>query len=291
MIVHAFKSSEEFNAHQEKQKEIDKTKKYRSTSFLNRGQWSIAQNFKVFSSHVARAIAGTSVPDRPQFKLEYNRMPKNPVALLVGDPVTKFFSACREDRIPPLEAIKTLKTGEFPSLHFLPQTRYLQGHDQPVYAWLAPEHVNDFWQTLDLGAPPVIYSQDQKAEDSELLPALREIYAEDFDLHASITKPGQVVTKKTEYPRLASMLENFYNSSARFFRSGFTTTSPEILATREATCRACDQWDAAALNGTGRCRKCGCSSWAKLRMATERCPLGKWEAVTPAPEVLTGARE
>lgn len=157
-----------------------------------------------------------------------------------------------------------------------------------MHAWLAPEHVNAFWQTLDLGTPPVIYSH-QKAEYNDLLPALREIYAEDFDLHASITTPGQVVTKKTEYPRLASMLGNFYNSSARFFRSGFATTPPEIIATREATCHECPEWDATALNATGRCRKCGCSTWAKLRMATERCPMGKWEAVTAVPEALTAA--
>lgn len=89
----------------------------------------------------------------------------------------------------------------------------------------------------------------------------------------------------------AEMVERFWQATAKFARSGFATTPPEILATREATCRACPEWDAAALNATGRCRKCGCSTWAKLRMATERCPLAKWEAVTPAPEVLTGARE
>jgi len=66
----------------------------------------------------------------------------------------------------------------------------------------------------------------------------------------------------------------------RFIGSGFKSTPPEALAAREDTCRACPEWDAAALNNTGRCRKCGCSTWAKLRMATERCPLGKWEAVS-----------
>jgi predicted Zn-ribbon and HTH transcriptional regulator len=71
----------------------------------------------------------------------------------------------------------------------------------------------------------------------------------------------------------------FGNSALNFASSGFATTPPEALATREATCRACPEWDAAALNATGRCRKCGCSTWAKLRMATERCPIGKWEAV------------
>ena len=70
----------------------------------------------------------------------------------------------------------------------------------------------------------------------------------------------------------------FKNAAVKFLRNGAPTTPPEALATREATCRACLEWDAAALNNTGRCRKCGCSTWAKLRMATERCPLGKWEA-------------
>ena len=69
------------------------------------------------------------------------------------------------------------------------------------------------------------------------------------------------------------------NAGHRFARAGFAPTPPEALAAREAICRACPEWDAAALNNTGRCRKCGCSTWAKLRMATERCPLGKWEAV------------
>jgi predicted Zn-ribbon and HTH transcriptional regulator len=76
------------------------------------------------------------------------------------------------------------------------------------------------------------------------------------------------------------MLKAFNSSAHRFARSGFLTTPPEILAEREATCRACPEWDAQALNATGRCRKCGCSTWAKLRMATERCPLSKWEAVS-----------
>ena len=79
----------------------------------------------------------------------------------------------------------------------------------------------------------------------------------------------------------AELLSQFGLSVANFSLSGFTTTPPDILATREATCRACPEWDADALNNTGRCRKCGCSTWAKLRMATERCPIGKWDAVAP----------
>ena len=78
-----------------------------------------------------------------------------------------------------------------------------------------------------------------------------------------------------------AQMRSAINAGHRFARAGFATTPPEALATREATCRACPEWDAQALNSTGRCRKCGCSTWAKLRMATERCPVGKWEAVAP----------
>jgi hypothetical protein len=85
----------------------------------------------------------------------------------------------------------------------------------------------------------------------------------------------------------ACKIQRAFNALHGFAVSGFTTTPPEILAEREATCRACPEWDSAALNNTGRCRKCGCSTWAKLRMATERCPIGKWEAAEPRPE--TGA--
>ena len=82
-------------------------------------------------------------------------------------------------------------------------------------------------------------------------------------------------------PPITRQIPTALRAVARFAHSGFATTPPEILADRESTCRACDEWDAAALNATGRCRKCGCSTWAKLRMATERCPLGQWEAIEP----------
>ena len=84
--------------------------------------------------------------------------------------------------------------------------------------------------------------------------------------------------------RRAQILARFGSAAHRFARAGFAVTPPEAIATREATCRACPEWDAQALNNTGRCRKCGCSTWAKLRMATERCPIGKWQAVDKTPE-------
>ena len=89
--------------------------------------------------------------------------------------------------------------------------------------------------------------------------------------------------KKYGIERCAQMFSALAEATKKFINSGFQVVAPKVLSEREATCRACEWWDAAALKGTGRCRKCGCSTWAKLRMATERCPIGKWEAHLTSP--------
>jgi hypothetical protein len=88
-----------------------------------------------------------------------------------------------------------------------------------------------------------------------------------------------MIDKSMEIEEVRARILSVMQATRRFARTGFASTHPKALAAREATCRACPEWDAAALNNTGRCRKCGCSTWAKLRMATERCPLGKWEVI------------
>jgi hypothetical protein len=87
-------------------------------------------------------------------------------------------------------------------------------------------------------------------------------------------------------PSLPQQATSLGKALVNWTASGFAPTPPDILATREATCRACPEWDAKALNNTGRCQICKCSTWAKLRMSTERCPIGKWEALRPAPDAV-----
>jgi hypothetical protein len=77
-------------------------------------------------------------------------------------------------------------------------------------------------------------------------------------------------------PNFAAQVKSATSAAMRFAKSGFPKTDPDTLSVRIETCRSCDLWDAAVMRGTGRCRKCGCSTWAKLRMASEKCPLGKW---------------
>jgi len=83
-------------------------------------------------------------------------------------------------------------------------------------------------------------------------------------------------TEHSRLPSAADMAANLARSALRFGRSGFTLADAETLASRQSVCRSCEQWDAAGMAGTGRCRFCGCSTQAKLRMASEKCPLGKW---------------
>lgn len=74
-------------------------------------------------------------------------------------------------------------------------------------------------------------------------------------------------------------LNSFIRSSISWMRSGFNVIDNFNLNKRFQICITCEFWDKNSFRGTGKCNKCGCSTWAKLRMATERCPIGKWEAV------------
>lgn len=56
---------------------------------------------------------------------------------------------------------------------------------------------------------------------------------------------------------------------------GFPVVSDAVLFERSCHCALCPSWDAIK----GRCLSCGCYS-LKHHMATERCPLGKWPAVS-----------
>lgn len=98
--------------------------------------------------------------------------------------------------------------------------------------------------------------------------------------------PEHAAQVKANPPSLPQQAASLGKSLLNWTTSGFAPTPPEILAAREATCRACPEWDSSALNATGRCRKCGCSTWAKIRMASESCPLGKWEALRTAPDAV-----
>lgn len=60
---------------------------------------------------------------------------------------------------------------------------------------------------------------------------------------------------------------------------GKDKTPPDILKRRQSVCNSCDQKTAALKGITTKCTACGCVLPAKQRIASERCPLGKWDNI------------
>ena len=61
-----------------------------------------------------------------------------------------------------------------------------------------------------------------------------------------------------------------------FAASGFKKSNDDKINERKSICNSCDKWDLNGFNGSGRCLLCGCSTWAKIRMESEKCPIDKW---------------
>jgi hypothetical protein len=77
-------------------------------------------------------------------------------------------------------------------------------------------------------------------------------------------------------PSLRTKFRSLTRSLSEWAAAGFKVVSQEQFDTRINECRICPHWDPDAMRGTGKCRKCGCSTQAKLRLATAKCPIGKW---------------
>jgi hypothetical protein len=93
------------------------------------------------------------------------------------------------------------------------------------------------------------------------------------------TPVPKLSTDEKSYPGITQMTQSALGSMVGWIKSGARKVSQEVIDSRLSICSSCEWWEAKALKNTGRCIKCGCSTWAKLRMATERCPTGKWGPV------------
>lgn len=77
-------------------------------------------------------------------------------------------------------------------------------------------------------------------------------------------------------PTLMQKAKSATYSALEWARAGFPVVSDEEYAKREAICLACPFFDASAFFGDGKCTQCGCDFKLKSKMATEKCPEGKW---------------
>lgn len=88
-----------------------------------------------------------------------------------------------------------------------------------------------------------------------------------------------LVSKNHESPGLTEMVTSFSGDMLKWASAKFARATQQEIDERLATCRACDWWDPKAYGGTGKCRKCGCSTWAKIRLKTSSCPIGLWNRI------------
>ena len=98
---------------------------------------------------------------------------------------------------------------------------------------------------------------------------------------------------KQDLPSLATMAGNAVQSAGRVARAYFSgkkiLVTPEVKAARLEVCNSCEKvFRHPKYPERIRCTVCGChmaESWlsapgfSKTELATESCPLGKWEAV------------
>lgn len=86
----------------------------------------------------------------------------------------------------------------------------------------------------------------------------------------------KLVPEQYESPSLTEMVTSFSEDMLKWASANFALASQEEMDQRLNICRSCEWWNAEAYKGTGRCRKCGCSTWAKIRVKTSGCPIGLW---------------
>lgn len=112
--------------------------------------------------------------------------------------------------------------------------------------------------------------------EASALPRLPKAYSDDLLAHGSLKHNGQIL----EIDNLiysAIVAKHTKSASKRVSKAlldwvskGMPLTSPEELKRRQETCNACEHFTGS------KCKLCGCFTEAKLRMATEVCPIKKW---------------
>ncbi len=85
-----------------------------------------------------------------------------------------------------------------------------------------------------------------------------------------------IVAAPPQDPSLLEKAKSLALATEEWAKSGFKKVDELQLQDRLDICQGCEFWDQSGFAGTGKCKKCGCSTQAKLRMATSKCPIDKW---------------
>jgi hypothetical protein len=103
-----------------------------------------------------------------------------------------------------------------------------------------------------------------------------QAYANDLLAHGTLRHGGQVLhidnaiyaALRVKHGRSAPT--RLVTALTNWVAKGMAFTPSEELTKRQETCKSCEHFTGS------RCKLCGCFTEAKQRMATEKCPIGKW---------------
>jgi hypothetical protein len=102
----------------------------------------------------------------------------------------------------------------------------------------------------------------------------RAIYISDKKYNESLEAQPSIARKVSKLGR--SMLEWAGNKFVKVDESTYNN--------RLSVCRQCKFWVENGNIGFGKCKICGCGR-GKLWLGHEKCPIGKWQPLTPPPSV------
>ena len=134
-------------------------------------------------------------------------------------------------------------------------------------------------QAVDLGYAH--YLENAKKSPSHLNQVrnrVAELWPEAPVLKSKYDIRPKRIAKQLEYrePSLSKKAQSLSKDMAAWMKRGLPTVPDSVFEKRLAICSDCEFWDEKGFFGTGKCLKCGCSSKAKLKMATSKCPVDKW---------------
>lgn len=89
-------------------------------------------------------------------------------------------------------------------------------------------------------------------------------------------------------PSILQMGKSALGDFIKWGSANFGRCSKEQIQKRLSECKRCPHWDREGFRGTGRCKKCGCSTWSKLKLKSASCPDGRWAEIPVEAEEKTG---
>lgn len=186
--------------------------------YFDTPHYAVACNHKVFSSNVALAVIASFYPNLLQrideavearkIRNRWHGLVPNlmdgklnkPVVLLFADPIVKYFSACREDKISYYSLpLQLARKKIWRSFHFWPQCRFFTQNKYPVLVFDAVRHIEKFYDIVGLDKkylPSITNKEFLERQKMFLFNDLDEListYEDDFSVYNAISaKSGPV---------------------------------------------------------------------------------------------------